>query len=80
MSGQSLQDSWKVNRRDFVKGAAMTTAGSWITGESLAQTSGQATRPPGESRAGAGKVPEKPLGRTGVNVSALGVGGYHHER
>ncbi|MBV8901318.1 MAG: aldo/keto reductase [Verrucomicrobia bacterium] len=56
----------------------MATAGSLIRGESLAQASGQpAQAPPGESRAEAGKVPEKPLGGTGVNVSALGVGGYH---
>ena len=27
--------------------------------------------------AGAGEVPRRPLGRTGVQVSALGVGGHH---
>lgn len=55
----------------------MVTVGSLIGGESLAPAGAQPVQPPGESRADAGKVPQKPLGRTGVNVSALGVGGYH---
>ncbi len=34
----------------------------------------QSSKPP---TAGAGEVPRRPLGRTGVQVSALGVGGHH---
>jgi aryl-alcohol dehydrogenase-like predicted oxidoreductase len=30
-----------------------------------------------EQNQGAGAIPQRPLGRTGVNVSALGVGGHH---
>ncbi|MBV9997761.1 MAG: aldo/keto reductase [Verrucomicrobia bacterium] len=55
----------------------MATAGSLIGGQSPAQAAGGPVQPPGESRVDAGKVPQKLLGRTGVNVSALGVGGYH---
>jgi predicted aldo/keto reductase-like oxidoreductase len=73
MSQGSLQGSWNMNRREFMKGAALATASTLIQAESIAQTSDQ----PGASQAEVGRVPERPLGKTGVNVSALGVGGYH---
>jgi Aldo/keto reductase family len=77
MSQGSLQDSWNMNRREFMKGAVLATAGTLIGAESLAQTSDQPVEPTGASQAEAGRVPERPLGKTGINVSALGVGGYH---
>jgi len=36
----------------------------------------QAQNSPGQ-KVPAGQVPQKPLGRTGLNVSAMGLGGYH---
>jgi aryl-alcohol dehydrogenase-like predicted oxidoreductase len=60
-------------RRDFVKGAAAFTASAMtnvrrsIAGASRSQSSG----------ANLPQVPKRDLGKTGVQVSALGVGGYH---
>ena len=77
MSQGSLQDSWNMNRREFMKGAAIATAGALIGSENKAQASDQPVRPTSASQAEVGRVPQKPLGKTGINVSALGVGGYH---
>src|SRR5580658_2862160 len=65
------------SRRNFMKGAAAITAtvatrmrnakGSAKEGEQSA-----AGTPPSNDQ-----VPKRPLGKTGVQVSALGVGGYH---
>jgi uncharacterized protein len=59
-------------RRTFVKGAAVVTA-SMLTNPSLGRSAGGAQ---GSDNAG-GSVPHRPLGKTGVQVSALGLGGYH---
>jgi len=66
----------RFSRRDFVKGAAAFTA----TAVSAAQNVLAHSR----ARAGAQtpqhsaeQVPKRPLGNTGVQVSAIGVGGYH---
>ena len=77
MNQGSLQDSWNMNRREFMKGAAIATAGALIGSENKAQASDQPVRPTSASQAEVGRVPQKPLGKTGINVSALGVGGYH---
>jgi aryl-alcohol dehydrogenase-like predicted oxidoreductase len=61
-------------RRDFVRGAVFAAAGAVATREVLAQSSAAAESPP---KSGAGTVPKKALGRTGLMVSALGVGGFH---
>jgi uncharacterized protein len=66
-----------MNRREFMKGAALATAGTLVRAEGIAQTSDQVVRSTSASEAGVGRVPERPLGKTGINVSALGVGGYH---
>jgi uncharacterized protein len=61
-------------RRDFVKGAAAFTASTItnvrrsIAGASKSQAGNAANLP---------QVPKRPLGKTGAEVSALGVGGYH---
>lgn len=60
-----------LNRRSFVKSAAMVGASAIIPSAARAQ---QTTPPPS---APSGEVPKKPLGRTGVQVSAMGLGGYH---
>jgi predicted aldo/keto reductase-like oxidoreductase len=61
-------------RRDFVRGAVFAAAGAMVTREGLAQSTPEAGNP---ATASAGQVPKKPLGKTGVMVSALGVGGFH---
>ena len=77
MSQGSFQHSWNMNRREFMKGAALATAGKLIQAQGIAQTSDQPVPAAGASQAEVGVVPQRLLGKTGVNVSALGVGGYH---
>jgi aryl-alcohol dehydrogenase-like predicted oxidoreductase len=61
-----------ISRRDFVKGASVFAASS-MGRRGLA--GGGAEAPPQENSSE--QVPRRPLGKTGVQVSALGVGGYH---
>ncbi len=60
------------NRRSFIKGAAILGAVPLIRGGSMAQENEQE-----QGKVLSGTVPKKPLGRTGVQVSAIGLGGYH---
>jgi len=62
----------QFNRRSFIRGAAILGAVPLIPGGSMAQQQGDQTQ-----QIPAGQVPKKPLGRTGVQVSAMGLGGYH---
>jgi uncharacterized protein len=62
----------EINRRSFIKGAAVLSAVPLIRGGSMAQQPSDASQ-----QVPAGEVPKKPLGRTGVQVSAMGLGGYH---
>jgi aryl-alcohol dehydrogenase-like predicted oxidoreductase len=61
-------------RRDFVRGAVLAAAGAVVTRKAAAQPVPGAKISPSE---GGNPVPKKPLGKTGVMVSALGVGGFH---
>jgi len=65
-----MDDSF--TRRTFVKGAAVVTA-SMLTNPAFGTTSDtqQDSTYPTDS------VPHRPLGKTGAQVSVLGVGGYH---
>jgi aryl-alcohol dehydrogenase-like predicted oxidoreductase len=72
---------WKMHRRDFVKGAALTGAALIGGGITMAQNltrnapdnaTASATPAPGEPQ-----VPQKPAGKTGLSLSALGIGGFH---
>jgi aryl-alcohol dehydrogenase-like predicted oxidoreductase len=65
-----VSDEKSVTRRTFVKGAAVLTA-SALVNPSL----GLAGQPP--QTGGPDQIPQRQLGQTGVQVSALGVGGYH---
>jgi aryl-alcohol dehydrogenase-like predicted oxidoreductase len=66
-----------MERRDFLKGAAAAAAAEQI----LSLTALLAAAEPvggGQPAAGSsGEIPHRPLGRTGVRVSALGLGGAH---
>jgi aryl-alcohol dehydrogenase-like predicted oxidoreductase len=61
----------EFNRRKFLKGAAVLGAVPLIPGGSMAQQEQNTQQVP------SGVVPKKRLGRTGVEISALGLGGYH---
>jgi uncharacterized protein len=60
------------NRRSFVKGAAVLGAAPLIRGGSMAQQQSNQSQQVPE-----GQVPKKRLGKTGVQVSAMGLGEYH---
>ena len=62
-----MNEEKTFSRRTFVKGSAAVTA-ALATGGRLSAM---------QNEQGEETVPQRPLGKTGVNVSALGVGGYH---
>ena len=66
-----MASEMKWNRRSFIKGAAVLGTIPLIRGGSMAQGEQDQSQVP------SGTVPKKLLGRTGVQVSAMGVGGYH---
>jgi len=67
-----MADSFVWDRRRFIKNAAILGATPLVAGRSMAQK--QDTPSPSVPL---GRVPRKPLGRTGLHVSAMGLGGYH---
>ncbi|HVI07535.1 MAG TPA: aldo/keto reductase [Candidatus Binatia bacterium] len=60
------------NRRSFLKGAAVLGATPLLAGGNMAET-----KKDDGQEIPSGSVPRKTLGRTGVQVSAMGLGGYH---
>jgi aryl-alcohol dehydrogenase-like predicted oxidoreductase len=56
-----MNSEFSTTRRGFVKGTALAGAGLALGQNSYAQ----------------GEVPKRPFGKTGLQVSVLGVGGYH---
>lgn len=67
-----MTDFLEWNRRKFIKGAAVMGAAPFAPKDAIAQ------QPRNVSvRDLSGSVPRKPLGRTGLQVSAMGLGGYH---
>jgi uncharacterized protein len=67
-----MASKFEWNRRSFIKGAAVLSAAPLVAGGSMAQQ-----KPDSSQQVPAGEVPKKTLGRTGVQVSAMGLGGYH---
>jgi len=63
-----------MDRRGFVRGTALAAAGVLATRSALAESPAAIGRPP---TGGPGAVPGRPLGKTGLTVSALGLGGFH---
>jgi len=63
--------STQLSRRKFMQGAAMMGAAPLVAKRN---TTAQGSVP---TQTTAGSIPKKDLGRTGVQVSALGLGGYH---
>jgi aryl-alcohol dehydrogenase-like predicted oxidoreductase len=70
-----MQHSHDASRRNFLKGAAAIGAASVTKGISLGQS--QSNPASGSQANSADTVPQRPLGKTGMQVSALGLGGYH---
>lgn len=66
-----MTDSFEWNRRKFIKSAAILSAAPFASGDSMAQQ-------PHESQNNlSGVIPRKPFGKTGLQASAMGLGGYH---
>jgi aryl-alcohol dehydrogenase-like predicted oxidoreductase len=83
---EQSSDGNAFTRRDFVKGAAAFTASAVANARMAIARDANRPRPGGaaaEPGAGAsaqtatGEIPRRPLGKTGLQVSCIGVGGYH---
>jgi aryl-alcohol dehydrogenase-like predicted oxidoreductase len=66
-----MSAKYELSRRRFMQGTALLGAMPIISGGSMAQSQKDQSQVP------SGEVPKKPLGRTGAQVSAMGLGGYH---
>jgi uncharacterized protein len=60
------------NRRKFIKSAAILGTAPFVSESSMAQQQNSPSQ-----RDLSGRVPQRLLGRTGLPVSAMGLGGYH---
>jgi aryl-alcohol dehydrogenase-like predicted oxidoreductase len=63
----------EMSRRNFVKGVSVFTASTVSQNSVRAAPQGGSPRSENSTEA----IPRRPLGKTGAQVSALGVGGYH---
>jgi aryl-alcohol dehydrogenase-like predicted oxidoreductase len=61
------------SRREFMKGSAAVTS-ALIAHPQFAAAKSEEPMPPSSSTA---SIAQRPLGKTGANISILGVGGYH---
>ncbi len=66
-----MSDNKRVTRRRFVQDSAAALTAALATGATM--EAGGFQRLPADNE----QVPQRPLGKTGAHVSALGVGGYH---
>jgi aryl-alcohol dehydrogenase-like predicted oxidoreductase len=66
----------QVSRRTFLKSAAIAGAGTIAGGAAHAEGAKQEASQVA-SKTNSYSVPHRPLGKTGANVSILGLGGYH---
>jgi aryl-alcohol dehydrogenase-like predicted oxidoreductase len=60
-----------LNRRNFLKGGAILSAATLLPGGSMARQNQSTPQVP------SGEVPKRQFGRSGAQVSAMGLGGYH---
>jgi uncharacterized protein len=67
-----MTESFEWNRRKFIQSATALGAVPLVSGRSMPK---QETNPSPQDLSGV--VPRKSLGRTGLQVSAMGIGGYH---
>jgi len=70
-----MADDKGVTRRKFVKGSAAALTASLVVKPSFGAGGAGPSGANGPSNGE--QVPHRPLGKTGAQVSALGVGGYH---
>ena len=66
----------EIERRCFIQ-AGLASAGTVLATSVLSNPIVSAAIPPQMTNSGADQIPRRPLGRTGEQVSIIGVGGYH---
>ena len=66
----------EIDRRSFLQ-AGLASTGTLVAGSVLHRSSPAAALPPQTTTTGNDQIPRRPLGRTGENVSIIGLGGYH---
>jgi uncharacterized protein len=73
------QEVWKLGRRDFVKGATLAAAGSWFAAQNAVSEQSENSSAAGQTTPviATDQVPKRKLGGAGLEISALGPGGYH---
>jgi uncharacterized protein len=75
-----MSDENSFSRRNFVKGSAAVTAalvGAHLAAAKQGSSSGHASEGQMKQTKTAEPIAQRPLGKTGANVSILGLGGYH---
>ena len=66
----------EIERRCFIQ-AALASAGTVLATSALHSQVASATLPPQMTNNGADQIPRRPLGKTGEQISIIGLGGYH---
>jgi uncharacterized protein len=66
----------EIQRRGFIQ-AGLASAGTVLATSILPSPIVSAAVPPQMTNSGADQIPRRPLGKTGEQVSIIGVGGYH---
>jgi aryl-alcohol dehydrogenase-like predicted oxidoreductase len=73
---EQSQATSEIERRFFIQ-AGLASAGSMLATSILNSQAASAAPPPQVTNNGADKIPHRPLGKTGEQVSIIGLGGYH---
>src|ERR1700687_5021588 len=66
----------EIERRSFIQ-AGLASAGTLLATSVLPSQIVSAAVPPQMTNSGADQIPRRPLGKTGEQVSIIGLGGYH---
>jgi uncharacterized protein len=66
----------EIERRSFIQ-AGLASAGTMLAGSVLPGSAASSALPPQMTNHGADQIPRRPLGKTGAQVSIIGLGGYH---
>jgi predicted aldo/keto reductase-like oxidoreductase len=66
----------EIDRRRFLQ-ASLASTGTIVAGSMLHSCSAAAALPSQTTTTGSDQIPRRPLGRTGEQISIIGLGGYH---
>ena len=74
--GERPETTPELDRRHFLQ-AGLASTGAIVTGSILHGPTAAAAVPPEKTNIASDQIPRRPLGKTGEQVSIIGVGGYH---